>query len=441
MANTKLHQVSAAENEQTSELLTSHFYKFKKTILEIPGGSSFISKAAGGNSVFTLGINQADNFKTAQNATYPVSILSSESLQLTNLKDLDLRGFALSGARVLDFEYVGENRFGFNAVISFSRNHGSGEYLCRDMIVLGLHLSSDPKNEHEIVREIFQTGCVPSNVNSTSTLWTALEQSGGQVIVKKVVNVKKQTDLELYVTVGDFAVLSQLKYLLNQKGINSREILGTVLKININDTKIKSNAIYPSPLSRSVIASKCAEGLRNSQGLSFIRSKGKNYIAATSHGPRGGDSLMFFDCSKTINYGWPNYSLGTSYTGKSKDRSNNIQEEGTVSPTGIPNWTWTPSIGPSSLVQVSEKGKFSRWWSDSRNQSQDLLVSGMAAKSLFRLRSYQGQVVGVEAIPIGERCRSLVEMAYGSFLCGLDSNKLLVLKYDSEWDSDEGTYR
>ena len=438
-ASTHVIQVSAAENGQTSEtFLASHFYKFKKSILEIPGGSTFISNSTDENSILALGINQADNFKTAQNAVYPVSLLFSQDLLVTNLKDLDLREFALSGMRVLDFEYIGKTRFGFNAVISFSRNHGGGTFLCRDMIVLGINLSVDPKIEHKIVRKIFQTGCVPSNSDTNYILWNVLEQSGGQVVVKKVENAQKKTDLELILTVGDFKVLSKNQYLLNQKGINSGEVLGSIVKINVGDMKQNDSNLYVSGLTHSAITSRCATGIRNSQGLSMIRSSGKSYLAATSHGPRGGDTLMIFDCRKKLDYGWPKYSLGTSYSGKLTDRANNIQNEGAVPIKGVPSWSWTPSIGPSSLVQVREKGKFSRWWTDSKNGTQDLLVSGMAAKSLFRLRMYEGKVIGVESIGIGERCRSLVETTYGSLLCGLDSNKLLILNYDSEWNSDKG---
>ena len=429
--------VATAETQNT-EIIGTHFYKLDKLILNVPGGSTFITKNAGGNSLYMLGINESDNFKTARNAIYPISLLYSESLTIRALKDLDLRNFALSGSRIVDFEFIGNNKFGINAVITLSRNQGGGVYLCRDMIALGLKISADPLVEHRVVKEIFNTGCVPSNIEPPGILWNVLEQSGGQIGYKGIINDKNGGHLEFYLTVGDFKVLSQNKYLLNQKGIDSGQVLGRIVKINVNEGQLTSKNVEPSTLSSNVISKTCAKGIRNAQGLTIIKSKGLNVIAATSHGPRGGDTLMFIDCVKTIDYGWPNVSLGTSYTGKSIDLANNIKFEGSISSSGVPNWTWTPSIGPSTLVQINPEGKFSRWWTDSKNGTQDILMSGMAAKKLFRLRSYEGRVIGIEEIFIGERCRSLVEMAFASFICGLDSNQLLVLSYHSEWNSNNG---
>jgi hypothetical protein len=433
-------QNAAAEDQAIDSLVTTHFYKLNKSILEIPGGATFITKSLDGKSLFTLGILQADNFKTSQNAVYPLSQLYSENLQINSLKELDLRKFALSGSRILDFEFIGDNKFEFNAIVSLSRNHGGGFFLCRDMIVLGIKISTDPNVEHKIVRKIFETGCVPSNIQAPGVLWNVLEQSGGALGYRKVSSGQGAPNLELYVTIGDFKLLSQNRHLLNQKGINSGQVLGSIIKIKVSESKLNSSNIELPTLSASVISAYCARGIRNSQGLSFIQDNGKNLIAATSHGPRGGDTLMFFDCSKTIDYGWPNFSLGTSYSGKTTDLGNNVRDEGTVASTGIPNWTWAPSIGPSSIIQISGKGKFSKWWTNSKNKTQDLLVSGMAAKKLIRLRSYQGKVIGIEDIAIGERCRSLIEMTSGSLICGLDSNKILVLKYNSEWNSSNGGF-
>jgi glucose/arabinose dehydrogenase len=136
-------------------------------------------------------------------------------------------------------------------------------------------------------------------------------------------------------------------------------------------------------------------GHRNPQGMVFTSD---NVFYATEHGPEGGDELNII--IKGGNYGWPIRTFGTDYGYYSwiPPPNNHISDQST--PKFIePVFSWLPDIGISF---VNEIRSFNEKWDG------DLLIGGMRAQSIFRLKILNGHVAYVEQIKIGKRVRDLV---------------------------------
>lgn len=157
-------------------------------------------------------------------------------------------------------------------------------------------------------------------------------------------------------------------------------------------------------------------GHRNPQGL-FIDSEGK--IWSTEHGPQGGDELN--ELVRNGNYGWPFRTLGTEYG--SIQWPLNQPDQAAFQP---PIYAWTPSIGISNLVRV-EHGGFPAW-------KNDILVSSLSARTLFRVRVEKGRVLYVEPIVIDRRIRDLVEDSAGRIILWTDREELVRLERASSAD-------
>jgi aldose sugar dehydrogenase len=142
-----------------------------------------------------------------------------------------------------------------------------------------------------------------------------------------------------------------------------------------------------------------SRGHRNAQGL--IVSKG--LIWSTEHGPFGGDELNLVEEGK--NYGWPLASYGTDYSGKTFK----LGKLGDHSGYQRPIYSWTPSIGISSLIQL-DSPLFPAWQDDLLIGSLPGLGNGL---SLYRVRVREGRVVSNERIYLGQLVRDLVELPEG----------------------------
>jgi cytochrome c2 len=141
------------------------------------------------------------------------------------------------------------------------------------------------------------------------------------------------------------------------------------------------------------VASIYSAGHRNPQGLHVDR---QGNIWSTEHGPRGGDELNLI--LEGRNYGWPIVTYGTGY-GKRSWPLNPMQgrHEGFERPV----YVWMPSIGISNFIRY--QGELFKLWQD------DLLVSSLGGKSLWRVRLDEGRVIFAERIPIGQRIRDIIE--------------------------------
>lgn len=119
---------------------------------------------------------------------------------------------------------------------------------------------------------------------------------------------------------------------------------------------------------------------------------------------------------KGENYGWPYATYGTDYgrfiwpPAEEASKVGNVKE---------PIFSWVPSIGVSNLLRVGQ-GQFPRW-------KDDLLVSSLKGRSLFRLKLVEGRVVYAEPIRIGRRIRDLIEGPGGRIWLWGDEGDLISL--------------
>ena len=155
-----------------------------------------------------------------------------------------------------------------------------------------------------------------------------------------------------------------------------------------------------------------ASGLRNPQGL--VRDSEGN-IWETEHGPQGGDELNLLKPS--LDYGWPYVTYGIQYGNKTWSY-NKIQ--GRHYGFEEPVYAWIPSIAISNLI-VSDGQQFPLW-------QDDLLIASLAARSLFRVRLYEGRVTYFEKIVIGERFRDITQMPDGRIALLAESAKIIFLQ-------------
>lgn len=110
--------------------------------------------------------------------------------------------------------------------------------------------------------------------------------------------------------------------------------------------------------------------------------------------------------------------------------------EGQKSDQNLPLFAFVPSIGVSAVIQVpNEATRLMRYWSAYKISDGDLLVSGMAVTSLFRLRIQGGVVRYVEPINVGSRVRSMIVQNNGKIILGTDDNKLLELQPIVMWST------
>ena len=138
-----------------------------------------------------------------------------------------------------------------------------------------------------------------------------------------------------------------------------------------------------------------ALGLRNPQGLARDAA---GHLWETEHGPQGGDELNLLVAGG--NYGWPQVTYGVEY-----GRKVNVPQAAEV---GLhagftkPAFAWVPSIGISSVI-VNDECLFPLW-------KDDLLISSLRDRALFRVRRDGTDMQYVERIKVGYRIRDLAQM-------------------------------
>jgi hypothetical protein len=144
----------------------------------------------------------------------------------------------------------------------------------------------------------------------------------------------------------------------------------------------------------------------------------RNILWETEHGPRGGDELNIIN--KNENYGWPEVTYGKAYFrqepsifGTQYNLHNNFTK---------PFFSWTPSIGISQVRVIKTGGAFFKFWNKN-----DLIVSSLKDKSLYRLRIEDERIIYSERININDRIRSL-EISKNLIICSTDNGNLLIIK-------------
>jgi len=211
-------------------------------------------------------------------------------------------------------------------------------------------------------------------------------------------------DGTLFVTLGE---RSKLPGRIQAQDLASD--FGKIVRINRDGSIPRDNPFIGKPGARPEIWS---YGHRNILGAA-LDAKGR--LWETEHGPKGGDELNLV--VKARDYGWPTITYGEEYTGAPIGAAI-TQQAGMEQPV----YYWDPVIAPSGLVVYS--GKMLPEWRG------NILIGGLAARSLVRLVLKDDKVVGEERLLTErrERIRDVVEGPDGALWLVTDAPDGKLLK-------------
>ena len=274
------------------------------------------------------------------------------------------------------------------------RVFASHHYWKRDERCFVLRVSALSGSVEEIATEsrklawetIYETTpCLPVVVPTKAPRFGGLENGGRMVLL---------SDDELLLSVGDHALDGWGSDI--QAAQDPTISYGKTILINLHD---RSSRVF-------------SLGHRNPQGLIAAKS---GLIWSTEHGPQGGDELNLIE--EGTNYGWPLVTYGVDYGSHTWPLT---PKPGSHEGFAQPYFSWIPSIGVSSLVEINSP-RFERWHGD-------LVVSSLIARKLWRLRIRERRVVLAEEIPIGERIRQIIEGRDGELVLWSDRGTIMFIK-------------
>ena len=172
--------------------------------------------------------------------------------------------------------------------------------------------------------------------------------------------------------------------------------LGKIIRINADGTVPQDN---PFVGQAGALPEIWSLGHRSPQGIAI--QPGTGAVWNLEHGPRGGDELNHVEPGK--NYGWPTITYGIEYGG-AVIGDNISAREGLEQPV----YYWDPVIAPGGAAFYTGS-MFPAWQGN-------LLVAGLAGKSLTRLVLEGDRVVGEERLltSLNERIRDVAVGADGA---------------------------
>ena len=154
-------------------------------------------------------------------------------------------------------------------------------------------------------------------------------------------------------------------------------------------------------------------GHRNMQGADINPADGM--LWTTEHGPMGGDEVNV--ARPGLNYGWPIITYGEDYNGQPIG-AGITAHEGMQQPV----YYWDPVIAPSG-AHFYRGNLFAGWHGD-------LLIAGLVATALVRLKLNGEHVIGEERVAADQgRVRDVAESSDGALwiVTDEDDGKLIRL--------------
>jgi glucose/arabinose dehydrogenase len=203
----------------------------------------------------------------------------------------------------------------------------------------------------------------------------------------------------LFLTTGERQKLDPAQDLMSH--------LGKVIRLNRDGSVPADNPFVGRSDAKPEIWS---YGHRNIQGAAIEPKTGTLYTL--EFGPAGGDELNRPEAGK--NYGWPLVSWGNHYNG------DDIPDPPTRPDLADAVKYWVPSISPSGMTFYTG-AKFPQW-------KDNLLIAGLGATGIVRLKLDQGKVVDEERIDLGARIRDVEQAPDGSIIALTDDSDGKVLR-------------
>jgi aldose sugar dehydrogenase len=186
-----------------------------------------------------------------------------------------------------------------------------------------------------------------------------------------------------------------------------RNFTGRVIRINRDGSIPKDNPFLSDP---TVLPETYSYGHRDPEGAAINPATGQ--LWEIEHGPLGGDEVNIIKPGG--NYGWPNVSYGRRYNGDPIAGTGATAKEGTEQPV----YFWYPDIAPCAAIFYTGD-MFPDW-------KGNLLVAGMAAKTLIRLEIKDNKVISEEHLltDLNQRIRDVVQAPDGSLFILTDDGRL-----------------
>ncbi len=205
---------------------------------------------------------------------------------------------------------------------------------------------------------------------------------------------------KLFVTMGERFKFDPAQDLSNH--------LGNIVRIQPDGSVPQDNPFVGRPGARSEIWS---YGHRNVQAAAIHPETGE--LWEIEHGPRGGDELNIAKAGR--NFGWPLVSWGRHYDGR------DIPDPPTRPDLAQSIYQWTPVIAPSGMTFYTGD-RFPEWRGN-------ILVGGLVAEAIVRLRQDAQTATEEERIGLGARVRDVVQGPNGAIyaLTDEDDGKILRL--------------
>ncbi|TIS98357.1 PQQ-dependent sugar dehydrogenase [Mesorhizobium sp.] len=197
-------------------------------------------------------------------------------------------------------------------------------------------------------------------------------------------------DGKLFVTLGERGKMQQAQDASNH--------LGTVVRINPDGSVPDDNPFVGKDGADEI----WSYGHRNVQSAAIHPETGVVWTAEM--GPLGGDELNIPEAGR--NYGWPVVSWGRHYSGERiPDPSTRPEFAGSIH-------SWTPVISPSGMTFYTGD-MFADWRGD-------LLIGGLSAGGIVRVRLDSKQFAGEEVLALGRRIRDVVQAPDGAVMALTD---------------------
>jgi aldose sugar dehydrogenase len=182
----------------------------------------------------------------------------------------------------------------------------------------------------------------------------------------------------VYLTIGERFVMNRAQDLEDQAG--------AVLRMTPDGDVPADNPAFDEDADAYLFTA----GHRNIQAIAAHPVTGE--IWAVEHGPEGGDEINRLMGGG--NYGWPLITGGVDYSGAPLGYG--TEREGKVSAVHI----FEETVAPSGLTFVWDEPALQAW-------DGDMLVGGLIAEGIVRVRLEDGAVVDEEWIEIGRRIRDV----------------------------------
>lgn len=270
---------------------------------------------------------------------------------------------------ITDIAVLSQTKRVANLLISYPRLGASGN--CVEVVVDQVRYNRTSQRANKVATWFVTKPCVPVS---------AVQHASGRFAV-----IDKTS---AYVTIGDLGYTE-----IDNR--TKRGDLGSIFKISANQTI------------------KISQGHRNAQGILLIN--GTDLLAA-EHGPRGGDELNLIKPGS--DYGWPFVTYGEPYSSGDYVRPTKTGTHvGFVEPLKY----WVPSIAPTELVQLPNKG-----WGNWNNQ---LALGTLREASIVFIsvdRNYK--VLNTEIVEVGQRIRDLEIGLSGKMIATTDEGQLLEIR-------------